>query len=116
MAHRWRLGLARGGVRLRLNWRGVPRQMRVRLSEREVLQVALFLLLMIIAFLLAMYLGWWTLQQEERESLHDHRDARREWVQPTCFAALNLISERESGVPVEIGILALRSKRKVPDA
>jgi hypothetical protein len=37
------------------------------LNKSEIIQATIFLLLMTLVFLLAMFVGWWTLQEEERE-------------------------------------------------
>jgi hypothetical protein len=56
-----------------LRYRGRKRFIDVPLSKIETIQVLIFLLLAAIVFLFAMYVGWWTLQEEERE--FDHQDA-----------------------------------------
>ena len=61
-----RLRLPSGRIRLRQG--GTPRLRKVRLSRPEMIQALIFLLIMIVFFALAMYVGWWTLQQEEHQA------------------------------------------------
>lgn len=63
-----------------LRYRGRKRFIDVPLSRIETIQIVIFLLLAAIVFLLAMYVGWWTLQEEERE--FDHQDAGQHGVEP----------------------------------
>jgi hypothetical protein len=64
---------------VRFNIRGAPHHSKLSLSGKELLQAGIFLLIMILLFLMAMYVGWWTLQQEENEAEHQHQHARVEW-------------------------------------
>jgi hypothetical protein len=79
-------------------YRGRKRFIDVPLSKIETIQVMIFLLLATIVFLLAMYVGWWTLQEEERE--FDPRDAGRHGVDLRAeFAGL----ERNTHTDVLLG-------------
>ena len=60
--------------------RGAPHHPKVRLSGKELLQVVVFLLILVVLFLIAMYVGWWTLQQEEKAE-RQHQHARAGWDQ-----------------------------------
>jgi hypothetical protein len=67
MSHQKHLRLEGAGHRLRINYRSVPRRFRTELSHRKRLQLAIFLFAMIIVYIVAMYLGWWTAREEERD-------------------------------------------------
>ena len=56
-----------------LRVRGRKRIVHTPLTRREMFLVAIFILIMAIVCILAMYVGWWTLQKEEQE--WDHKDA-----------------------------------------
>ena len=53
---------------MRLRPGSTPRQQKVKLSRPEIVQALIFLLIMIVFFVFAMYVGWWTLQQEEHQA------------------------------------------------
>ena len=53
--------------------RGRRHVVNVSLTQREMNQLVVFLILLTILFSLAMYIGWWTLQEEEKD--YEHRDA-----------------------------------------
>jgi hypothetical protein len=67
MSHQKHLRLEGAGHRLRINYRGVPRRFRTELSRKQHLQLAIFLLAMIIVCIVAMYVSWWTAREEERD-------------------------------------------------
>jgi hypothetical protein len=67
MSHHKHLRLEGAGRRLHINYRSVPRRFRTELSHRQRLQLAIFLFAVIIVCILAMYLGWWTAREEERD-------------------------------------------------
>jgi hypothetical protein len=67
MSHQKHLRLEGAGHRLRINYRGVPKRFRSELSHRQRLEVVFLLVAMIVVFILAMYVGWWTARQEERD-------------------------------------------------
>jgi hypothetical protein len=67
MSHQKHLRLEGAGHRLRIHYRGVPRRFRTELSRKQHLQLAILLLAMIIVCVVAMYVGWWTAREEERD-------------------------------------------------
>jgi hypothetical protein len=75
MSHQKHLRLEGAGHRLRISYRGVPRRFRTELSHRQDLQLVIFLFAMIIVCLLAMYFGWWTAREEERDFPHQSVDS-----------------------------------------
>jgi hypothetical protein len=58
-----------------LRFRGRKRVVDLPLTKREILLIAISMLILAMVLLLAMYIGWWTMQEEERE--WEHHDAAR---------------------------------------
>ncbi len=58
-------GQLRGGAPRR--FRGRKRLVRQKLTKRQFVQVLIFLVFLAIVLVFGMYLGWWTLRNEERD-------------------------------------------------
>jgi hypothetical protein len=67
-----------GGLSLRLHFRGVAGRLRVELSGREAIQMAILIVIMVVVFVLAMYFGWWTLKQESTHQEHGIAELRQQ--------------------------------------
>jgi type II secretory pathway component PulL len=78
MAHIFRLRLGFGGASYSLTLRKEPRASTERLTRKQIRHVAFFLIVLIVVFVVSMYLGWWTLQQEEHELHQDHQHTSAE--------------------------------------
>jgi hypothetical protein len=53
-----------------MEYRGVPKRLQASLTRKEVFELLVIVLLILIVMVFAMYLGWWSLQREEGERLH----------------------------------------------